>query len=195
MTQETHLTDEDLAAYVDGELDIAARTRIEGHLLACDECRNLVSGAGQLLPPPARRTRRIVMLTGGLAAAAVLVLMLVPRTPAPDPASQTRDAEVVGPTGLNFAADAPPANASVRVDTLVFRWTAIGEGTTYQLTVSDPAGAIVWTEQTTRTSLALPESAVSLFEPEQTYYWRVDALLPDLRSATTGPRRLIALPP
>lgn len=195
MTQETHVTDEELAAYLDGGLDTAVRAQTEAHLLACDDCRNLVAGAGRFLPPQASRIRRVLLLTGGLAAAAVLTLMLVPRTRAPDLTSPTRDAEVVGPTGLNFAADAPPADASVRVDTLVFRWTAIGNGTTYQLTVSDPTGAIVWSEQTTRTSLPLPESAASLFEPGHTYYWRVDALLSDLRSASTGPRRLIALPP
>jgi len=195
MNDEGHLHDDEIAAFIDGGLDPEARRRVEAHLLVCDDCRRLVSGAGRLLAPPAHRARRRLLVVTGLAAAAVLVLMVVPRNGPPDIASRTRDVEAIGPAGISFAPEAPPDNAAVRPDTLVFSWTRAGEDATYRITLSTAAGAIVWSEQTMATSLALPDSVAGRLDPGHDYYWQVDALLPDLRSATTGPRRVIAMPP
>jgi hypothetical protein len=196
MNGETHVDDLELAAFVDGGLDADARRRVEAHLLACDDCRTLVAGTGGLLAQPAHRIRRRVLWIGGLSAAAAALLITVVSEPGDRvPASRTRDVEVVGPAGIGFAPQAPPDGALVRPDTLSFYWTSAGDRATYQLTVSTEAGAIVWSDRTTNTSLALPAAVVGRLELGLDYYWQVDAVLPDLRSASTGPRRFTVMPP
>jgi hypothetical protein len=196
MNRETHVNDEDLAAFVDGELDAEARRRIEVHLVGCDDCRAIVAAAGRFEVPPAPQAqRKILWLGGGLAAAAALVLTVVSQPKRTEPVSRTRDVEVVGPSGLGFARQAPPDDAVVRPDTLAFSWTPVGDEATYRLTISTAAGAIVWSERTTDTSLALPPSVAGRLEAGRDYYWQVEAVLPDLRSATTGPRRFTAIAP
>jgi len=195
MSTETHVDDLELAAFVDGGLDPEARRRVEAHLLACDDCRGLVAAVGRLGSPPVRSARRRLMLVAGLAAAAAVVLTLVSDPRTIDTSPRTRDVEAVGPAGIRFAPEAPADGALVRADTVVFRWSKAGEEATYQLTLSSEAGAIVWTERTTATSLGLPSQVARGLEPGRLYYWSVDAVLPDLRSATTGPRRLIPVAP
>jgi hypothetical protein len=50
---EDHLTESDLAGFLDGELDEGAQTRVERHLDACDECRAELVAVARLLEPPA----------------------------------------------------------------------------------------------------------------------------------------------
>jgi len=195
MSDETHPNDLELAAFLDGGLDAEARHRVEAHLLACDDCRGLVTAAGRLLSPPARRTLRRVLVVGGLAAAAGLLLTVVPGPVGREPLSRTRDGETPAPSGLSFAPQAPPDGALVRADTLVFHWTRVAGEATYQITVSTETGAVVWTQQTSDTSLALPAIVTSRLQAKRIYYWQVEALLPDLRSASTPPRRFTPLVP
>lgn len=195
MIDETHLNDEEIAAFVDGGLEAETRLRVEAHLLGCDDCRGIVAAAGRLLAPPVRRAQRRVLLVTGLAAAAALLLVVRPGTRSPDTTDRTRDADVGGPGRLTVIARAPSEGVAVKVDTLVFRWAAVAAAATYQVTVSSEAGAIVWTERTTATSLPLPEAVSSRLEPGRIYYWQVDALFPDLRSATSGPRRFTPVAP
>jgi anti-sigma factor RsiW len=189
MNGETHVDDLELAAFVDGGLDADARRRVEAHLVECADCRGMVTTTGRLLAAPLRRPRRRNLLLGAMAAAAVLLVTLVPRNEPSRSPPRTREAEVVGPTGIEFAPEAPPDRALVRPDTLAFYWTSAGEQATYQITVSSEAGAIVWTESTRRLDLPLPPAVAERLESGRDYYWQVDALLPDLRSASTGLRR------
>jgi hypothetical protein len=190
-----HVSDEEIAAFVEGGLDAQTRLRVEAHLLACDDCRSILAATGRLLAPPVRRTRRrLVLLAGGLAAAAALLLMVVPSTHRLRITDRTRDTDVGAPGRLAVLAQSPIEDASVRVDTLSFHWSPTAPEAAYQVTVSTEAGAIVWTERSTDTVLALPAAVATRLQPGRVYYWQVDALLPDLRSATSGPRRFTVVP-
>ncbi len=62
----------------------------------------------------------------------------------------------------------------------------------YVLTVTDENGDVVWTAETSDTSLVLPRG-VDLKSGSR-YYWYVDALLDDARSSTTGVREFTIRP-
>jgi hypothetical protein len=193
MNGQAHLNDEEMAAFVDGGLRTDARERAEEHLADCDDCRALMT-AVRGNASPARLDRR-VWVVSGLAAAAAIALLLIPRPPGREEGTRTRDIEAVGRPAVGFAADAPADGATVRTDTLTFRWTPAGGAATYQLTLSAESGAMIWTSQTEATALALPDSVGARLEAGRPYYWQVDAVLPNLRSASTGLRRVIPQSP
>jgi len=190
-----HLTDEELAAYVDRGLDGADRTRMERHLVDCDDCRAVVAAAGRALEAPLPNRRRRVVWIGGaaLAAAAAITLAVIPRGPEPFGAGAdgARSSPGQGEDGARFAARGPAGGAVVLPDTLAFAWEDQGDGTVYQLTISDERGAVAWTERTEDTSVALPAAVGVTLVPGQAYYWRVEALFSDLRTATTDSRLFI----
>src|SRR5687767_6337952 len=71
-----------LAAYVDGTLTPAERTKIEMHLIECAECRDVVGGAvalTEVIPAPIRVTprRRWLAAAGALVAAAAAALIII----------------------------------------------------------------------------------------------------------------------
>jgi hypothetical protein len=192
MSRDTHLDDAELAALIDGGLEAETRTRVEAHLVACAECRALLAWTGRSMAESRPRVRRVLMPVGLATAAVLSLLLLRPGTnPQPD---LTRDIDASA-AATTFAANAPAEGAEIRLDTLIFRWTAAGAGATYQLTLSAQSGAIIWTARTTTTSLALPDSVWRRVDSGRVHYWQVDALLPNLRSASTGQRRLIPIAP
>lgn len=67
---------------------------------------------------------------------------------------------------------------------LRFVWRSAGPAATYRLTLTDPSGAPVWTSSAPDTAVVLAETVK--LEGGRAYFWYVDALLPDGRSATTG---------
>jgi anti-sigma factor RsiW len=196
MSGYAHLSDEEFAAFVDGGLDADARQRVETHLVECDDCREVLASMAREATPaviPRARQRRVAI--GAVAAAAAVIFLLVPRPEAPPEPTRTRESEVAGRPAVGFAADAPADGATVLIDTLTFRWTPAGENVTYQLTVSTEAGAIVWSNRTAAISAALPDSLRPRLEAGRVYYWQVDAVFPNLRSASTGQRRLMLAMP
>ena len=192
MIREDHVDDLELAAFVDGGLEKEARRNVEAHLLTCEECRGLVAGAAGALSGRTRPSPRFVVWVGMAAAAAAVVFMTMPGSGPGSPAPRSRDVEATGPAVAGFTPAAPPDGARVRPDSLEFSWTRAGPGATYQLTLSKGGGAIVWSRETTDTSMALPAGIADSLVPGEIYYWQVDAMLPDLRSASTGPRRFEA---
>jgi len=190
-----HLTDEELAAYVDRGLDRAERARAERHLVDCDDCRAIVAEVGRTLAVPLPGRRRRVVWIGGvaLAAAAAITLAVLPRGPEPlgTGADSARAPGGNGEDVARFAARTPASGATVVPDTLSFAWESQGDGTVYQLTISDERGAVAWTHRTESTSVMLPAAVGVTLVPGQAYYWRVEALLPDLRTATTDSRLFI----
>src|ERR1700693_4019704 len=82
-----HLTDSEMARYLDRRASLEERDRIEDHLASCAECREHTLGTEQLL----RRARRPRMVAAGgvLAAAAAVVLIWIARVePAKDQSAQ-----------------------------------------------------------------------------------------------------------
>jgi hypothetical protein len=182
-------SDEQLAAYVDGEIDADAAADVATHALYCSECRALIADVLDAAPVPAapRRLRRLAPALTAAAAAAV-VLFFVAR---PAVVFDAREPVLRVPSELQ-SEDAPrlaplaPAEASVLVpDGLDFAWQDAGAGTTYRFTLSDETGTVVWSERTEHASLRVPSEIGAALMSDRTYYWRVEALLPSLATATT----------
>ena len=184
-----HITDEDLAAWLDGTLEGAARANAEQHLVACDECRAVVVQAGGTIALR-KRTRAWPWAAGGLAAAAAMVILVVSRPPVPFATTNAveRAHAPVTEDVPRFEARAPEMRATVARDSLAFAWEAEPEGTVYQLTISDDRGRVVFTTRTADTAFVLPRDSATAITAGPVYYWLVEALLPDLRSATTAAR-------
>lgn len=187
-----HLGPEVVAAYLERSLPPAEEVRVQDHLARCAPCRREVVAVGRLVRsgPPRRAWPR--PLWAAAAAAAVLALgtpliqnRLVdagPGLPAPDrspavPAARL-DARVPGEDVI--------VDAGVGV---VFTWSAVPPGGTFRVSLLDDRGNRVWSEETGDTTAVLPGSV--RLERDRAYFWYVDALGPDGRSTTTGPRRLL----
>ena len=191
MTQDSHLDDETLAAFVDGGLDAESRQRAAAHLLECDDCRGVIVATGRLEPPRTQRDRRLWFTAAGLSAAAALVMMVLSQRRSVDQFPRERERDLAAKSSLGLVAHSPAADMPVNGDTLVFRWSMMGADATYQLTLSSEAGAIIWMSRTGDTAVVPPDSIIRKLENDRPYYWQVDAVLPSLRSASTGQRRLI----
>jgi hypothetical protein len=186
-----HLTEGELAGYLDRDLSATERQSAERHLDACDECRaELVAVAGLVdgwnagdtrnEPAPAvpgrlpkRRSRRGSMGLAGLAAAAaVAALLLVPGT---DPfVEDGRDRERFGTEGVAPLQTHAPTDAGVvDRDDLRFAWADHGTDS-YRLTITAEDGGLVWSV-TLADTLATPPGSLHL-EPGARFFWYVDAM-------------------
>ncbi len=92
--------------------------------------------------------------------------------------------------------DMPAAGAARSIDAgappsahpgmpVTFRWEGLGDGVLYDFALVAPDGNVIWSTRTTQDSVSLPRNVEAQLGPGR-YYWRTDALLPDLTSATTG---------
>jgi len=176
---DAHLTELQVASYLDQALSAAERAGVEEHLEQCDACRGELVDAARIadtVPAPKRRW----LLAGAAAAAAVIgIVLLVPgRKPAGDVIRGPNDGEGVP----SVTAVTPASGALVSAASLRLTWRPIPTAELYRVTVTDAGGAPVWSDSTSDTSAVPPAALV----PGRTYYWVVDALLADGRSATTG---------
>jgi len=183
--------DDHLAAYLDGTLEPARRAEVEAHAIECDDCRAVIAATADALATlqPLKPPRRLVGVgVTAVAAAAVLVLVLtrtgdtirqdesVVRTPVSSP---------VGEDLPRFGVREPLGDAVIAANELVFAWDRLAPRTLYQVTVSDERGSVLWRSRTELVSLRPPPEVAAALTSGRIYYWRVEALLPDLRSATT----------
>jgi anti-sigma factor RsiW len=195
----SHLSVEELAAYVDGRLDTRDLERAESHLASCAECRAelveiraiVAEGVAKQAPRPV--LERYGRLAGVLTAAAAVIIVAaiaVGRMPrnAVDPERLRLD------TRENRGAFAlvSPSESTVPARGSVFRWHSASTASTYRLTITDSAGTPVWSQTTGDTSVVLPDSVV--LRTGARYRWYVDALGADGRSATTGVRSFTTRP-
>ncbi len=178
----THLTPEALAGYLDNDLSPDERQQLELHLAACVECRaELAEVRGLELR---RRRRRWIPVLAPLAAAAAVVLAFaLPGRDAPPSSLRTVP---TGDSPLGIVAPAP--SAEVAPESLVFVWRSAGPAASYTFTLQEDDGRVVWTSTLTDTSAAVPDSV--RLAPGRTWFWLVDALLPDGRSWSTGVQRV-----
>jgi predicted anti-sigma-YlaC factor YlaD len=177
-----HLSEFELAAYLDQHTADPDRERIESHLAGCADCRAELAEADLLLRR-AGRPRRVfagVLAVVGMAAAVLLVvqpaLFRQGRAESDSLRGEDHPAAIVayGPIG------AVPAGG------LRFMWASQPGARSYRLTVTRPDGGTVWTGSTTDTSASLPDSIAP--RPGERYLWVVDALLDDGRTRSTGVR-------
>ncbi len=184
-----HMKPEIITAYVSRALTVAEREEFERHLLVCEDCRRDLAEATDLELHQRRRRRMVV--GAPLAAAAVLVLAVagsLGRTGAPTSVFRGQLNEGTA----RFSALVPEDGGAVGVDSVAFLWQSAGADVHYLLTLTDANGDVVWTTGTSDTTIVLPRS-VGL-EPDNRYFWYVDALLEGARSSTTGVQEFVVQP-
>ncbi|MGH7585658.1 MAG: hypothetical protein ACREMH_05375 [Gemmatimonadales bacterium] len=110
----------------------------------------------------------------------------------PDPATASSDTRA-GPTAeALLGVVAPVPSADVEAGPITFTWRRAGPGTSYAFTLQQADGRVVWSSTATDTVAILPDSVT--FTPGLTWFWSVDALLPDGRSRSTGMKQLSTRP-
>jgi len=192
---ESHLSAEDVAAYVSHAVSAEERRRIEHHLAECGPCCDEIVAHGYRLSET-RRSRWPVAASAGLAAAAVLagVLLLGPRLGLilsdEEPVFRGAQAPVEQALRPTIGVIAPEDAGVVGKDSVVFVWHPVDADALYSLTLTDGEGSLIWRGTTRDTLLALAPD-VRLRDGDR-YYWYVDALLATGESPSTGVRRFTA---
>ena len=188
MTDRDHLSPELIAAYLARDTSEDENEEAQRHLLTCADCRRDIAEAVKLTRD--RKPHRWTRIAIPAAAAAITLFMLVPGQ------SPTTDEMLIrgpGTEGVqHFSVVTPTEGASVRGDSLAFRWRSEGSDVHYVLTVTDQNGDVVWAAATQDTSL-VPPREIGL-KADGVYFWYVDALLEDARSSTTGVREFTIRP-
>jgi len=177
---EDHLTDLEIAAYLDRGLGMADRERIEAHLATCEECRENVLSSEALVVAN-RRPRRIMITVASLAAVAMLAIVAVPslRQSSLDNVPITRD------TQIRVLAAHSPASYPDR-KSLRFSWAAVAEAVDYNVVLSLPDGTTLWSTKIRDTTTVVPDSVT--ITPRKEYVWSADAELENGDVMSTGLR-------
>jgi hypothetical protein len=174
---EAHLEVGEVVGYLAGTLTPAERERAEFHLADCDDCTSEVVSARRLYRAnraPVRRLAAVAAVAAAVAGIALLGPGLAHRPP-PD-ALPVRGAEPRPAVTVVL-----PADRAVLRTSPDFTWRAVPGATAYRILVSRPDGDSVWATITSDTTVRGPGD-VSLAGPGL-YYWYVDVLLDDARSA------------
>jgi len=182
-----HLTDSELALYLDRRLSPKERDRIEDHLAGCAECRGHALAAQQVLGRT-RRSRLAAAGGGALAAAAVILILIARIQPGNDqPARQLR-----GIVRDNTALVAYGPTGDAKREGLRFVWGPAAGAVSYRLSVTGADGVQVWSRSGVDTLASLPGS-VKLRAGEK-YLWVTDAVLRDGGTRSTGLREFSLIP-
>ena len=179
-----HLTAADLAAYLDGTLGPSARARVEAHLADCDACLDEVTVLDGLVHEASARPRARwrVAIGIGVAAAAVLAFLVAFPPGGAGPGDQLRAPE---PEAQPLRALEPLGQLAASGE-LVLRWEGPGEAALYRVVLLDSIGTALWTSETRESRIRIPSEVRERLVSGARYFWRADALLPDLRTVTTG---------
>ena len=189
-----HLSVEQLASYIDGSLTPDERDRVLTHFDQCAECRREMTASRRVIAraPGAALRSRWRTLSPAFAMLAAAALVFVVASPVLRN-NRGRDVAVRAPTRIAESDNAPrlatvsPADeGAASPENNTFVWRAASGDAEYRLTITDATGRIVWRKSTTDTSAVLPDSV--RFVRGNDYYWSVEALLADGRSATTNAR-------
>jgi len=181
-----HVDSKLLAAYLDRTLTDSISSDVEQHLAGCPQCRADLLDVTRVIRAHRARTRvRPFVYLTGVAAAVVLIVVAVVGTGS-RPTGEATDI-VRGSTDegvLRLSVQTPMDGDIVTNPGAVLRWASAGASVFYRVTVTDIEGDEVWSGMTGDSSIAL--SDVQGLARAGRYFWFVDALLPDGRSATTG---------
>ena len=189
--QDEHLTTGEVVAYLEKSLTAPEQERVEHHLARCVDCRDEVVQVQSIESVSRRPGKGMYLGIGAVVAAAVVALVLV--TPfgrqllLTDIESPTRSSATEGAVAIG--AIAPADGDRVTREGLTLLWHSVSAETSYQITLTNPQGDVVWTARTSDTTAAVP-ATVELIA-DASYYWYVDALLEDGRPATTGIQRFV----
>jgi anti-sigma factor RsiW len=177
----SHLSSEALAGYLDDDLPREEQGQVELHLASCLACRDELAELRRL-----QRGRRLpwkLVLIPVAAAAAVMLAVALPR-------------QGTGPSEVRARPNAEPAlriispspSAPVAAGTTRFAWGSAGPGASYSLTLQSQDGRVIWSSTTADTVAVLPDSVA--LTAGRTWFWVVDAMLPNGESRSTGINRL-----
>ena len=171
-----------IAGFVDGGLDVAARQQMERHLADCAHCLDLVGLLSRARAPVSRGPLRAWRFAPQWAAAAA-ILLAVPLLvqigrnldrgvegqgrPAP---SATR---TIAPAAGELQVLVPGAGSAVYVRRTPFRWTAVPGSPYYDVRIVTDDGAVVARERVNGTTWQ-PPAQLSL-QPGAEYFVHVDA--------------------
>jgi hypothetical protein len=194
-----HLTDSELAGFLDGDLTDADRARVGAHLEACDACRveavevtrlmqdapaagsatssvPQVHGApvhGDTVKPTRWRTRWAAPAgIAGVAAAAGLAILLL--WPAASSLNDHPMDQRFGTEGLaRLETHTPAPDAVVRREDVRFSWSG-HETASYRIALTAADGGLLWST-TLADTVAVPPADLELPAGE-TFIWYVDAI-------------------
>ena len=193
-----HLDIEQIAAYVDHEVTLPERERIEAHLATCDECTDEVASVVRTLdtpPEPIKRARRPPFIAAaGIASALLagaLLIGLLRTQQSGDRVLRDSPAAAGEPAAVRIVS--PVESEVVEPGRLEFAWRAVEADAAYNLTVTDEGGDVIWIGSSRDTAIALT-SQIAL-SPGEDYFWYVDAILPDGRTLSSGVRTFTAASP
>ena len=194
-----HLSDSEIAGFLDRDLSAEERSSVERHLESCASCRSAIlevsrmadsyhaaSDLNQPVPVSTRRRRGVQL--GFLVAAAAGLAIVWP--------GDVRNKPQTTPTrSVNtIAADrrpvvevvSPPENALAHRSGLTFVWRSAGT-TVYRFALLDETGQSVMDREVSDTVLVLPQD--TQLSPGHLYFWRVDAMADGI-AASSGARKL-----
>jgi hypothetical protein len=180
-----HLTEVQIAAYIDRTLTDAQRETVEDHLASCPDCRQQMLETKELIE---RMKRPRTFLIGGTLAAAAAVAFLILR---PGQASIDQRSVMRGGESAPALAAYGPIGDVTRAR-LLFVWSDAPGAESYRLTLSRVDGSAVWSMSGSDTVAHLPDSVI--LGENQHYFWVADALLPDGTTRTTGLREFGVVP-
>jgi hypothetical protein len=192
-----HLTENQIASYVDGHLPADRRAVLGAHLADCAECRQEVADVVHLLRdapseagPRTAHAARVGAGAAVLVAATLAGVLLLGRS-----TERLADERVVRSDGISasesravIAVVAPAERAPAAVP-LTFVWHA-ADATEYRFTLTTGEGAVVYSAEVSDTLLALPPLPL---RAGTLYFWNVDGLQQGI-VASTGMRRLLIEP-
>ena len=195
---QSHLTESQLAGYLDRDLPPEERRRVEAHLDVCASCRGELADIARMadayqcstpvpesVRPAPRRWWPVAL--GGALAAGLAGLLLFGRS-GTEPSLQTQPirAPATGEGRARIEVVAPTDDATGAPPSRTFTWHKAGADV-YRFILLSKSGEPLWNRETSDTSLTLP-SSVSLQQGHD-YFWRVDAV-GDGVMASTGARSL-----
>lgn len=189
-----HLTEHQVAGFLDRALPPEERRLVEEHLEACADCRREMVTMSRTLAdlPKGNRMRVSPWWIPAAVAAALVAVLLVPRSwvhtgPPPSglPPATVRTPAVDGEREALIPIVAPRDDVTTRAP-VVFTWRRV-PADLYHVSLLANDGQPIWNVEVTDTSAALP-AGVAL-QADHIYFWRVDAVANGI-VASSGIHRL-----
>jgi hypothetical protein len=163
-----HLDPMDVASYIDGRMNPAARAKLEAHIIDCESCRREIRDVdGIRRSAPASRSRVLLPL-GALAAAAVALIVLLPAREVFTPEGTHRDPAVTATVAPKAIEPLGGVSAVKRMT-----WSSVPEANRYRVRIFDAQGAVIWEAEQADTTVGMP-AGVRLV-PGEKYFWSVSA--------------------
>jgi hypothetical protein len=184
------LDPDDLAAFLDGNLEGSDRARVEALLADNPAARQELIKASRIMSSApkkkAKRQFRFTPLIGLAAAAAIAVVLIRPGETARESTPVSAERRGMGDEPERVEIVSPADAQRLTGDKSPFAWHPVN-GARYRVVILDNDGNTVYENTQTDTLLTLPSSVRSA----GTYYWSVDAQYADGTSITSGAHEFV----